>query len=166
MLVLAGTPLDFRMRFGDSIPAETRIVQLDLDETLIGQNRQVEVGLVGNLGSNLDALAEALGDETPDFSDHSGELRSLETAAEADLAAQLDSDEVPIDPLRLCREIAEAITDDMIVIGDGGDIVAQASKVVKVPVEGAWMDPGPLGTLGVGMPFALAAQLAHPDRPV
>ncbi|MDH5521062.1 MAG: thiamine pyrophosphate-dependent enzyme, partial [Acidimicrobiia bacterium] len=54
----------------------------------------------------------------------------------------------------------------MIVIGDGGDIVAQASKVLKVPEEGAWMDPGPLGTLGVGMPFALAAQLSHPDQRV
>ena len=166
VVVLAGTPLDFRMRFGDSIPAGAAIVQLDLDETLIGQNRQVDVGLVGNLGANLDALAGAVADSVPDFSGYTAELRDLEAQAEADLVAQLDSDEVPIDPLRLCREIAGATTDDMIVIGDGGDIVAQASKVVKVPVDGAWMDPGPLGTLGVGMPFALAAQLAHPDRPV
>jgi acetolactate synthase-1/2/3 large subunit len=52
------------------------------------------------------------------------------------------------------------------VIGDGGDIVATAAKIIPVKSEGAWMDPGPLGTLGVGMPFALAAQLAHPDRRV
>jgi acetolactate synthase-1/2/3 large subunit len=58
------------------------------------------------------------------------------------------------------------VDDDMIVIGDGGDIVAQASKVIRVPRNGAWMDPGPLGTLGVGMPFALAAQVAHPDKRV
>ncbi len=82
--------------------------------------------------------------------------------------ASLDSDEVPIDPLRLCREIADFVaTDDrMIVIGDGGDIVAQTSKVLRVPEHGSWMDPGPLGTLGVGMPFALAAQLARPDQRV
>ncbi|MEM9606627.1 MAG: thiamine pyrophosphate-dependent enzyme [Actinomycetota bacterium] len=54
----------------------------------------------------------------------------------------------------------------MIVIGDGGDIVAQAAKVIRVPKDGLWMDPGPLGTLGVGMPFALAAQRAHPDKRV
>ena len=58
------------------------------------------------------------------------------------------------------------VDDDMIVIGDGGDIVAQSSKVIKVPKNGAWMDPGPLGTLGVGMPFALAAQIAHPEKRV
>jgi acetolactate synthase-1/2/3 large subunit len=94
------------------------------------------------------------------------ELRQKEDELEAALQASLLSDEVPIDPLRLCKEIADCIDDDMIVIGDGGDIVAQASKVVKVPRNGGWMDPGPLGTLGVGMPFALAAQLAHPDKRV
>jgi acetolactate synthase-1/2/3 large subunit len=164
VVVLAGTPLDFRMKYGASIPADARIVQLDLDAGLIGQNRAADVGLVGNLGANLDALTEALGSRV-DASGHAGELRTIEEEAEAALAAQLDSDEVPIDPQRLCREIADYVaTDDrMIVIGDGGDIVAQASKVLKVPEHGTWMDPGPLGTLGVGMPFAIAAQLSHPD---
>lgn len=167
LVVLAGTPLDFRMRFGASIPAAATIVQLDLDETLIGQNRSADVGLVGDVGANLDALRDAIAGRA-DFAAHSAELRDLEDAAAGAFATQLDSDEVPIDPLRLCREIADfvATDDEMIVIGDGGDIVAQASKVLRVPPRGAWMDPGPLGTLGVGMPFALAAQLTHPDRRV
>jgi acetolactate synthase I/II/III large subunit len=170
LVLLAGTPLDFRMRFGAAIPAKTRIVQLDLDETLIGQNRSADVGLVGNLGVNLDALLGAVADAglRVDASGWSGELREIEDKAQAALETQLTSDEVPIDPLRLCREIADFVdTDDsMIVIGDGGDIVAQASKVLRVPEHGTWMDPGPLGTLGVGMPFALAAQRAFPDRRV
>ncbi|MDH4168765.1 MAG: thiamine pyrophosphate-dependent enzyme, partial [Acidimicrobiia bacterium] len=165
---LAGTPLDFRMRFGDSIPEATPIVQLAMDDTLIGQNRSATVGLAGNLGRNLDQLALLLGDISDRFEDWRTHLRAIETAADRALAAQLDSDEVPIDPLRLCREIGAFVASDdsMIVIGDGGDIVAQASKVLRVPDDGVWMDPGPLGTLGVGMPFALAAQLAHPDRRV
>ena len=168
LVILAGTPLDFRMRFGDSIPPDTPIVQLDLDETLIGQNRSATVGLVGNVGRNLTALASRLGSDGDRYTDWRASLTAVEEEADAALAAQLGSDEVPIDPLRLCREISDFVeTDDsMIVIGDGGDIVAQASKVVKVPENGMWMDPGPLGTLGVGMPFALAAQLAHPDRRV
>ena len=170
VVVLAGTPLDFRMRYGGSIPADARIVQLDLDETLIGQNRPADAGLVGNIGANLDAMLAALGhpDHPVDFSDHAATLRAIETQAEAALADQLGSDEVPIDPLRLCREIADHIAtdDEMIVIGDGGDIVAQASKVLQVPERGTWMDPGPLGTLGVGMPFAIAAQLANPGKRV
>ncbi len=168
VVILAGTPLDFRMKFGRAIPAGARIVQLDLDETLIGQNRAADVGLVGNLGANLDALTELLkaSDATVDASAHLSVLAAREAELDAARAVELNSDEVPIDPLRLCREIADAVTDDMIVIGDGGDIVAQASKVIRVPRRGTWMDPGPLGTLGVGMPFALAAQKAHPDKRV
>jgi len=169
VVVLAGTPLDFRMRFGGSIGAEAKIVQLDLDETLIGQNRSADVGLVGNLGRNLAALTELLGERDYRAPEPwTTELRRFEDEAEEDQASQLGSDEVPIDPLRLCAEIADFVATDpsMIVIGDGGDIVAQASKVLKVPEDGAWMDPGPLGTLGVGMPFALAAQLSHPDQRV
>ncbi|MCL4159655.1 UNVERIFIED_CONTAM: hypothetical protein GTU68_038593 [Idotea baltica] len=167
VVLLAGTPLDFRMKFGKSIRPDAKIIQLDLDETLIGQNRQADVGLVGNVGINLDALNKA-GGSVMDFSGWSNELRVLEDQAEAAANAELTSDEVPIDPLRLCKEIADYVATDnkMIVIGDGGDIVAQASKVLKVPSRGTWMDPGPLGTLGVGMPFALAAQLANPDRRV
>ena len=168
VVVLAGTPLDFRMKFGRSIPADARIVQLDLDETLIGQNRPADVGLVGNLGANFDALLgvfKATG-VTVDASAQLAALREREEELDGARRAELNSDEVPIDPLRLCREIADAVTDDMIVIGDGGDIVAQASKVIRVPKRGTWMDPGPLGTLGVGMPFALAAQKAHPDKRV
>ena len=167
VVLLAGTPLDFRMKFGRSIPDGAKIIQLDLDETLIGQNRAADVGLVGNVGLNLDALNKA-GGAVLDFSAWSDELRAVEAEAEEALAAQLTSDEVPIDPLRLCKEIADFVDTDprMVIIGDGGDIVAQASKVLKVPPRGTWMDPGPLGTLGVGMPFALAAQLANPDRKV
>ena len=168
LVVLAGTPLDFRMKYGASIPADAKVVQLDLDETLIGQNRSADVGLVGNLGANLDAMLDGLRAGELDFSDWSATLRATEDAAEQALATQLTSDEVPIDPMRLCKAIADVIAadDEMIVIGDGGDIVAQASKVLKVPDRGTWMDPGPLGTLGVGMPFALAAQLANPDKRV
>ena len=168
VVILAGTPLDFRMKFGRAIPADARIVQLDLDETLIGQNRAAEVGLVGNLGANFEALSELFKSSgvSVDASAHLAALAAREAELDEARNAELNSDEVPIDPLRLCREIADAVTDDMIVIGDGGDIVAQASKVIRVPRRGTWMDPGPLGTLGVGMPFALAAQKAHPSKRV
>ena len=168
LVILAGTPLDFRMRFGNSIPDSASIIQMDLDETLIGDNRLVDIGLVGNLGSNFEALTAELevGARAIDFTTYRDQLRAREDELHTARLGQMVSDEVPIDPMRLCSEIAEAVTDEMIVIGDGGDIVAQASKVIQVPKNGTWMDPGPLGTLGVGMPFALAAQKAHPDKRV
>jgi acetolactate synthase-1/2/3 large subunit len=169
-IILAGTLLDFRMRFGQTIPADAKIIQLDMDATLIGQNRQADVPLVGNLACTFDLLLEEMKNQGVqlDFSAFRDRLREVENEAEAKVEAALNSDEVPIDPQRMCREVRDWLdTFDMpIVIGDGGDIVATAAKILPVKGEGAWMDPGPLGTLGVGMPFGLAAQLAHPDKRV
>lgn len=170
-VILAGTLLDFRMRFGQSIPADASIVQLDMDATLIGQNRASDVALVGNLACSFDLLMEELKNTGTqlDFSAWRDQLREIEAAAAQKVEANLDSDEVPIDPQRMCRELRDWMaerSEEFITIGDGGDIVATAAKILPVPGEGAWMDPGPLGTLGVGMPFALAAQASHPDKRV
>jgi acetolactate synthase-1/2/3 large subunit len=169
-IILAGTLLDFRMAFGKTIPADAKIIQLDMDATLIGQNRQSDVGLVGNLACSFEMLLEEMKNAglRLDFSAWRDKLRAVEIAAEAKVEAALGSDEVPVDPQRMCREVRDWLDtlEDPIVIGDGGDIVATAAKILPVRREGAWMDPGPLGTLGVGMPFALAAQVANPGKRV
>jgi len=169
-IILAGTLLDFRMRFGQTIPADAKIIQLEMDATLIGQNRQTDVPLVGNLACSFELLLEEMKNQGVqlDFSPFRDSLRKIEDEAAAKVEAALNSDEVPIDPQRMCREVRDWLEtlDNPIVIGDGGDIVATAAKILPVKGEGAWMDPGPLGTLGVGMPFALAAQISHPDRRV
>ena len=168
VFVLAGSVLDFRLAYGKKIPADTKIIQLDLDDTLIGHNRGADAALVGNLGASFELLLQVMKDESIqlDFSSWRDELRVKEEKIGEAFAQELNSDEVPVDPLRMAKEIADFIDENTIMIGDGGDIVAQASKVVPVKGEGAWMDPGPLGTLGVGMPFALAAQVANPDKRV
>ncbi len=168
VFVLAGSLLDFRLRFGQSIPADAKIVQLDMDNTLIGQNRSADAAVVGNIGTALETMLQLMKDESIqlDFTGWRDELRERETEIEAGFQDQLNSDEVPVDPLRMAREIRDFIDEDTILIGDGGDIVAQSAKVVPVYKENCWMDPGPLGTLGVGMPFALAAQASFPDKKV
>ncbi|MBW2448086.1 MAG: hypothetical protein JRG83_19495 [Deltaproteobacteria bacterium] len=170
-VILAGTLLDFRMRFGASIPADATIIQLDMDATLIGQNRASDVALVGNLACSFELLAEEIKNTGTqlDYSNWRDELREIEVAAEQAVESKLNSDETPIDPQRMCGELRDWMaerSEEFITIGDGGDIVATAAKILPVPGEGAWMDPGPLGTLGVGMPFALAAQASHPDKRV
>ena len=167
VFICAGVLLDFRLGYGRTIPADARIIQLDIENELIGTNRSADAAVVGNLSAAFDGMLEAASASKPDFSAWRDQLAAREAELEAAFSAELDSDEVPIDPLRLCREIRDFVADkDVILIGDGGDIVAQASKVLPVPAENCWMDPGPLGTLGVGMPFALAAQLARPDQRV
>jgi acetolactate synthase-1/2/3 large subunit len=170
VVVLAGTILDFRMKFGQTIPEHAKIIQLEMDNLLISHNRFSHAALVGNLACSFDALMQAMDAQgvALDFRKHSEKLRAAEQAYEERERAKQASDAVPIEAERMCREVADFVAryDDLIVIGDGGDIVASAAKVVPIPKNGAWMDPGPLGTLGVGMPFAIAAQIAHPDKRV
>jgi acetolactate synthase-1/2/3 large subunit len=167
VFICAGVLLDFRLGFGRTIPADAKIIQLDIENELIGTNRSADAAVVGNIAATFESMLDKLDDNELDFSAWRDQLIDREAELEAEFSAQLNSDEVPIDPLRMCREVRDFVADkDVILIGDGGDIVAQASKVLPVPEENCWMDPGPLGTLGVGMPFALAAQLAKPDKRV
>jgi thiamine pyrophosphate-dependent acetolactate synthase large subunit-like protein len=76
------------------------------------------------------------------------------------------SDSRPIHPYRVAWEINEFLTDDTIYIGDGGDVVTISAQAVRPRKPGQWMDPGALGSLGVGTGFALAAKLVHPHKEV
>ena len=94
------------------------------------------------------------------------ELRQRETQKSERMRPELESDAVPINPLRACKEIADVLPRNAIAIGDGGDFVATAASVLRIYEQGHWLDPGPLGTLGVGPGYAMAAKLAKPQSPV
>jgi acetolactate synthase-1/2/3 large subunit len=68
--------------------------------------------------------------------------------------------------MRIYGELAQQLDRDAIVVGDGGDFVSFAGRVVDSYAPGCWLDPGPYGCLGSGPGYALAAKLAHPDRQV
>ncbi len=169
--VVIGTPLDFRLGYGKSIPEGTKIIQIDIDPLDIGVNRGADVGIAGHVGAILDQIVKAI----PEIAGpregrrHTGwikEIRATENKMLERIAPQLVSDLVPVHPNRFSAELKKFVDRNTIVVGDGGDIVAIASKVLDVHMPGNWMDPGPLGCLGVGMPFAIAAKLARPDKRV
>jgi thiamine pyrophosphate-dependent acetolactate synthase large subunit-like protein len=68
--------------------------------------------------------------------------------------------------MRVYAELANVLDRDAIVVGDGGDFVSYAGRVVDSYEPGHWLDPGPFGCLGSGPGYALAAKLAHPDKQV
>ena len=71
----------------------------------------------------------------------------------------MNSDTSPIHPLRLCRELRDALDHDAYVIGDGGDIVSYGARVINAWEPGHWLDAGPMGTLGAGTGFAIATNI-------
>ena len=76
------------------------------------------------------------------------------------------NDSTPIHPYRVAYELNEFLNDDTIFIGDGGDVVTISAQAVRPRNPGQWMDPGALGSLGVGTGFALSAKLANPNKEV
>jgi acetolactate synthase-1/2/3 large subunit len=94
------------------------------------------------------------------------QLREAEGKATEKLMPLFRSDASPIHPYRVAWEINEFLTDDTIYIGDGGDVVTISAQAVRPRQPGHWMDPGALGSLGVGTGFAMAAKLAHPEKEV
>jgi acetolactate synthase-1/2/3 large subunit len=170
LIIIVGTPFDFRMGYGRRLPSNATVVQIDMDYRTVGKNRDIDLGIVGDPGAVLAAVAQAatgrLGNGSADRRAWFEELRAEETAAYQKRLPRQLSDANPVHPLRLAHEINEFLTEDSIFIGDGGDIVTFSGGVVQPKAPGHWMDPGPLGTLGVGIPFAMAAKYARPDQEV
>jgi acetolactate synthase-1/2/3 large subunit len=171
VVVVFGTPLDFRIGYGrpPKVSEDARFIQIDLDPEELGRNRPCAVGIPGDSGLVMQQMLQCLstaGFPITERQDWMAQIRQWEAAAQAKIESEWDSDATPVNPLRLCRELANALDDRAVVIGDGGDIVGTGAKILHVGAMGQWMDPGPLGTLGVGPSFAMAAKLADPDRDV
>jgi acetolactate synthase-1/2/3 large subunit len=168
-IIVVGTPLDFRVGFGAGINAPAKVIQIDRDPTQLGRNRAVDVGLVGDaraILAQLEAAALKHGALPHRYAGWCAMLLTAEEKARADLQQYERADTKPINHYRLARGIADAIDEDTIVIGDGGDCVAMAARVLAPERPGHWLDPGPLGCLGVGAPFALAAKKMYPNKKV
>jgi acetolactate synthase-1/2/3 large subunit len=171
VLVIVGTPFDFRMGYGKRISKDLTLVQIDMDYRTVGKNRDISLGLVGDPGAILGAVAKAASgrikaDKRQLRQQWLKKLSDGETAATEKLMPLFKSDSVPIHPYRVAYELNEFLRDDTIYIGDGGDVVTISAQAVRPRGPGQWMDPGALGSLGVGTGFAIAAGLANPAKEV
>jgi len=160
--LVIGVPMDFRLGFGASFGPETEIVVIDVAEPAREHPRRVAAEIYGDLTTILRGL---VGDG-PDTRAWVQALRTEETAKREAEREQLTDGRSPLHPMRVYGELAQLLDRDAIVIGDGGDFVSFAGRVVDSYEPGCWLDPGPFGCLGSGPGYALAAQLAFPDRQV
>ena len=171
VILIVGTPFDFRMGYGKRISKEATLVQIDQNYATVGKNRDISLGLAGDPGSILAAVAQAAsgridGGARQQRQKWMAELRAIEATKLERLMPMFTTDQNPIHPYRLAYEINEFLGEDTIYIGDGGDIVTISAQAVRPRNPGQWMDPGALGSLGVGTGFSMASKLAHPDKEV
>ena len=163
--LVVGVPMDFRLGFGSSFGEDTEIVVIDSAQTDRRPAREPAAELYGGIPATLEALREGAAGG-PDRSAWIASLRESETERRAGEKEELTDERAPLHPLRVYHELAQVLDRDSVVIGDGGDFVSFAGRVIDTYEPGCWMDPGPFGCLGAGPGYALAAKLANPDRQV
>ncbi len=78
----------------------------------------------------------------------------------------LNSEQTPVHPMRLCKEVRDFIPRNGILAVDGHEIMNMSRQVIPSFTPGARLNPGPNGCMGVGLPFGVGAKAAAPDRPV
>ncbi len=162
LVVVVGTPLDFRLGFGTFGGAAVAHV-VDAETQRAGH---VEVPtVVGGIGRTLAGLA-AHGGARRDHEPWIERLRAAERQAAAEDRLLLDTDDVPIRPARIYGELSRRLARDAVVVCDGGDFASYAGKFVEVYEPGCWLDTGPYGCLGNGPGYAIAARVARPSSQV
>ena len=171
VVMVIGTRLNWMMQYGDRFPSDSRIIQVDIDAGEIGHNRDVDLGIVADAKAFLGQMvAEAEAQE----SRFAGALESpwvvrlaeYEERKTAQMAPMLNSDQWPIHPLRLCKEIRDFLDRDAILSVDGNEILHFGRQTLPTYVAGHRLNSGITGTMGVGLPYGLGAQIAKPDKQV
>ena len=165
--LVIGVPMDFRLGFGASFGEDTDIVVIDAAEPDRRHPRAPSVECYGAI--RRDARRSC----SPRRAGASSTPRAGYPSCAAPRASDArqsrwscSDDRSPLHPMRLYAELAKVLDRDAIIIGDGGDYVSYAGRVVDSYQPGCWLDPGPFGCLGSGPGYALAAKIAHPDRQV
>jgi acetolactate synthase I/II/III large subunit len=164
--LVIGVPMDFRLGFGGSFGEDTAIVAIDVTEPQRRHPREPAVELYGDLTPTLADLRTAAGAKALGSERWVADLRADEIERREAERIELEDERAPLHPMRLYAELGKVLDRNAIVIGDGGDFVSYAGRVIDSYEPGCWLDPGPFGCLGTGPGYALAAKLAHPERQV
>jgi acetolactate synthase-1/2/3 large subunit len=168
LVIVVGVPLDFRLRYGKfgSAQSPAGVVHVADSSGGIARHCPLAASAAGDLPSFFTALVSACGERPVGDSDWLTRLQETATASLSTDIPLLASDAAPIHPMRVYGELLRVLGDDAVVIGDGGDFVSFAGRLVEPTLPGRWLDPGPYGCLGTGLGYAMAARLAHPASQV
>jgi acetolactate synthase-1/2/3 large subunit len=152
-------------RFG----REARFVTINIEPGDVGRGRPAYVGAIADAREAVRQLAERLAPAGSPRSPRSAWLAGL-LERDAAVAARPDpyatDDTVPIHPLRMCHEIRSLLPPEAVFVVDGHETLEFARRAIPARSPGNYLTSGPNGCMGVGVPMAIGARVACPDRPV
>jgi thiamine pyrophosphate-dependent acetolactate synthase large subunit-like protein len=168
VVLVIGARLNWTFGMGRGFAPDARIVHIDIDDAEIGLQRPAAAGITGDALAVVAQILEVVGDQAPDRSETEWLLTLREAKAENEAALQplLESDAIPMTHHRLLREVRDALPRDAIITVDGQITLATGRQVLPSYLPASRLNSGANGCMGVGVPFAVGAKLAMPNRPV
>jgi thiamine pyrophosphate-dependent acetolactate synthase large subunit-like protein len=148
--------------------ADAKLIQVDIEPTEIGHNRPADAGIVGDARAVLRQLIDAADGrlDPKRFASWREYLADVEARKRVDAEAAMSTDQQPIHPLRLCKEVRDFLDRDAILVVDGQEILNFGRQSIPTFVARHRLNSGPFGTMGVGLPFGIGAKVAKPDTQV
>ncbi|MGE0824734.1 MAG: thiamine pyrophosphate-binding protein [Candidatus Binatia bacterium] len=169
-VLFIGTRLNFIVGFGlpPRFAENVKVIQVDISDEEIGRNRPVNVGIIGDAKMVLQQLIKEgrdafYGRKELQWIDT---LRGYDKRATEKSQALLNTDQTPIHPLRLCKEVRDFMDRDAIIVVDGHEILNFARQSIPTNAPGHRVNAGPNGCMGVAVPFGLGAKVAKPNTQV
>ena len=148
--------------------ADAKTIQVNIDPTEIGRNRPVDVGIAGDAKAVLRQMLDLVQGKFEPQKETAwiAALREQDLKGQARLEPLMHSDEVPIHPLRLCKEVKDFLDRDAILVVDGQEILNYGRQSIPTYRPGHRLNSGSFGTMGVGVPFGVGAKVGQPDKQV
>ncbi|MEX0999157.1 MAG: thiamine pyrophosphate-binding protein [Thermodesulfobacteriota bacterium] len=168
LIILLGIRLSLYIGFGRTFNPKAKVVQVDIDSGEIGRNRPADLGVVGDLSSVLNKVSGCMRENSiklifDSWTKKASAWRDQERVKGEKLRA---SNKKPIHPVRVAKAVEEVLSGEGILVIDGGDTQTWTDGHYKVKNPGHYVKGGPLGCMGVGVPFAIGTKVARPDKQV
>ena len=169
LVLIVGARVDYRIGYGrpPAIRADARIVRVDVDAGELHQGIDPDLAILGDPASVLSQLAEAL--RRRDARPHEAWLGEARQRLREFRSPWCDADPPATPPLcgrHLVDALREVVTDDTVLLVDGGNIGQWAHMALCDRYPGHWLTCGASAVVGWGLPGAIGAKLTYPDRPV
>ena len=161
LVIVSGTPLDFRLGYGDFGDARVIFITDDPQSSLQVKATRITGDLPELFKTLCDQLPDPIGTDTWRI-----DLAQRSTVIRASNWETMNTSGELIHPAEIYGALIPRLTESTITIGDGGDFVSFAGKFIEPSRPGRWLDPGPFGALGTAMGYTLAAGKAFPGDPL